>query len=71
MPDNFIVGIFRWPFGIAISRSWKFIDQVSNKALVSNVTHGPLRTLVVRSVAASQRHRTGHSCIAQHLEYLS
>lgn len=27
-------GKFRWPFGIAISRSWKFIDQVSNDVLI-------------------------------------
>ncbi|MBL3560018.1 hypothetical protein [Rhodovulum sulfidophilum] len=27
-------GKYRWPFGIAISRSWKFIDQVSNNVLI-------------------------------------
>jgi hypothetical protein len=31
-------GRFRWPFGIAISRSWTFIDQVSNSDLIAN--HG-------------------------------
>jgi hypothetical protein len=30
-----------------------------------------LLTLAVRSEAASQHYRTGHSCIAQHLERLT